>query len=89
MLTRISKEEVSLVLVEVHIGVFRNNVGERALANKLLRVGYYWPEMLTQSFIRKSVANQRSTLEVKERSNGSEMIKKDLMVVKERSSVRG
>lgn len=41
MLICLGEHEISLVLVDVHRGDCNNYIGGRALANKLLRPGYY------------------------------------------------
>jgi hypothetical protein len=38
-------EDADYVLREVHHGVCRNHSGAKALANKVIRAGYYWPTM--------------------------------------------
>jgi len=45
MLRCLSEEETNLVMLEVHEGVYGSHIGGRALAAKLLRAGYYWPNM--------------------------------------------
>ena len=42
----IAGEDADYVLREVHEGVCGNHIGARALAEKALRQGYYWPTML-------------------------------------------
>ena len=42
----IAGKDTDYVLREVHEGVGGNHIGARALAEKVLRQGYYWPAML-------------------------------------------
>ena len=42
----IAGKDADYVLREVHEGVCRNHIGARALVEKALRQGYYWPTML-------------------------------------------
>ena len=42
----IAGKDTEYVLREVHKGIFRNHIGARALARKVLRQGYYWPTIL-------------------------------------------
>lgn len=55
ILTFIGENEIALVLREVHEGAYNSHIGGRALAHKLLRVGYYWPTLMKDNtyFIRK------------------------------------
>lgn len=46
MLRFIREPENALVLTEVHKEVCSSHNGGRALAHKLLRVGYYWPTLM-------------------------------------------
>ena len=39
-------KDTEYVLREVHKGIYRNHIGARALAGKVLRQGYYWPTIL-------------------------------------------
>ena len=42
-------KDADYVLREVHEGVCGNHIRARALAEKALRQGYYWPTMLTDA----------------------------------------
>jgi len=55
MLRCLGEEETDFVLLEVHEGVYGSHIGERSLAAKLLRAGYYWLTMLQDcaTFIKK------------------------------------
>lgn len=46
MLQRVSKEEVGLVMNEVHNGIWGSHIDGRALSGKILRADQYWPNML-------------------------------------------
>jgi hypothetical protein len=61
LLRCLGEDETHLVLLEVHEGVYGSHIGGRALATKLLRVGYYWPTMLQDSsnFVKKCDKCQR------------------------------
>ncbi|XP_016178934.1 uncharacterized protein LOC107621425 [Arachis ipaensis] len=45
LLRCLNKDEAREVMDEVHEGVCGNHIGGRALAAKLVRIGYYWPTM--------------------------------------------
>lgn len=51
----LSKNDITLVLAEVHKGAWSSHNGRKALAHKLLRVGYYWPMLMKDNtaFINK------------------------------------
>lgn len=55
MLRCLGKHEVALVLVEVHKGSYRSHICENSHAQKLLRIGYYWPTLMKDiiTFIKK------------------------------------
>lgn len=38
----LEKEEVAYTLVEMHEGIIGQHLGARAMANKVLKDGYYW-----------------------------------------------
>ena len=42
----ITGKDIEYVLREVHEGICENHIGARALAEKVLRQGYYWPTIL-------------------------------------------
>ena len=42
----IAGEDIEYVLRELHEGIYRNHIGARTLAGKVLRQGYYWPTVL-------------------------------------------
>ena len=42
----VGKEDANYILREVHEGICGNHIGDRTLARKTLRQGYYWPTML-------------------------------------------
>ena len=46
ILKYIAREDANYVLREVHEGLCGNHIGARALAEKVLRQGYYWSTML-------------------------------------------
>lgn len=46
MLKCLPDEDASYVLREIHHGVCGNHSGAKALANKVIRAGYYWPTMI-------------------------------------------
>jgi hypothetical protein len=46
LLRCVSKEEGQQILSEVNAGVCRGHIGDRALATKDLRQGFYWPAMI-------------------------------------------
>jgi hypothetical protein len=56
-------EDASYVLKEVHHGVCGNHSGAKALANKIIRTGYYWPTMIrdAKEMVRVCDACQRFT----------------------------
>lgn len=45
LLKCLPNEDADYVLREVHQGVCRNHSGAKALTNKVIRAGYYWPTM--------------------------------------------
>ncbi|XP_057434469.1 uncharacterized protein LOC130727374 [Lotus japonicus] len=45
LLRCVSKEEAGRIMFEVHEGVCASHVGERSLAAKVLRAGFYWPTL--------------------------------------------
>src|ERR1051325_7006097 len=45
MLRCVGEKDMSVVMKEVHEGVCGNHGGGRALASRILRVGYYWPTL--------------------------------------------
>lgn len=57
----LGNKEITLLLMEVHEGVCESNIGGRKLSKVLLRVGYYWPNILRDSvdFINKCEKRQR------------------------------
>lgn len=46
MLRCLTEYKVYLFLSKVHVGIYGIHIGERALESKLLRVEYYWTNML-------------------------------------------
>ncbi|XP_074352027.1 uncharacterized protein LOC141691187 [Apium graveolens] len=42
-------DEARLALEEVHEGICGQHLGGRALANKIARLGFYWPEMMVDA----------------------------------------
>ena len=40
-----NSEEANFILQEIYEGIYGNHVGDRSLAGKSLRVGYYWPKL--------------------------------------------
>jgi ribonuclease HI len=63
LLKCLSGEDASYVLKEVHHGVCGNHSGAKALANKIIRAGYYWPTMIrdAKEMVRACDACQRFT----------------------------
>lgn len=61
MLQFLGEHETSLVLVEVHRGVYNSHINGKALAHKLLRAGYYWNIIMKNSiaFVKKCDQRQR------------------------------
>ena len=59
----IAGKDADYVLREVHEGACGNHIGDRALAGKVLRQGYYWPTMLrdTTDLVRKCKIFQEPT----------------------------
>ena len=57
----IDDPEVEFVMSQIHEGVCGNHLGGRALAQKALRQGYYWPTMVCYNFnfVRKFEKCQR------------------------------
>lgn len=55
LLRCLSLEEAQYILTEIHEGVCSNHSSRKALAGKVVRVGYYWPHTLkdAKEFIRK------------------------------------
>lgn len=51
----VSLEEAQYVLVEIYEGVCRNHSGGRALAEKMVKVGYHWAHALKdiEEFVQK------------------------------------
>ncbi|WJX72831.1 hypothetical protein P8452_56671 [Trifolium repens] len=41
----VSQEEAKGILEEIHEGSYGSHIGARALAGKILRAGFYWPEV--------------------------------------------
>ena len=56
-----SKDQVSMILREMHDGECGNHSGGRSLANRVSRQGYYWPTLREDSieYVRKCDACQR------------------------------
>lgn len=61
MLRFLCDNHVSLVLVEIHKGTYNSHISRKALAQKLLREGYYWPTLMKNNiaFIKKCDKFQR------------------------------
>ncbi|XP_017239352.2 uncharacterized protein LOC108212130 [Daucus carota subsp. sativus] len=57
----LSKDEAKMVLHDVHEGECGNHSGARALSNKVMRMGYYWPTMRQDAvaYVQKCDACQR------------------------------
>lgn len=49
LLKFLGNEEVAYVLLEVHERIDGQHLEARALAKKILRVGYFWPTMVRNS----------------------------------------
>ncbi|XP_057432312.1 uncharacterized protein LOC130725072 [Lotus japonicus] len=56
-------EKYEAVMTEVHEGVCASHIGERSLASKVLRAGFYWPTIRKDcaEFVRKCEKCQHST----------------------------
>ena len=52
LLRCLGPQEAEHALAEVHCGIHEEHLGERALAVKILRVGFFWPT-LQQDALRK------------------------------------
>ncbi|RDY12063.1 hypothetical protein CR513_03187, partial [Mucuna pruriens] len=61
LLRCIGEDETDYVIREVHEGICGTHIGGRALANKIVRAGYYWPTMRNDcmSFVKKCDKCQR------------------------------
>ncbi|XP_016164442.1 uncharacterized protein LOC107606961 [Arachis ipaensis] len=48
-------DQMDYVLREVHEGCCGHHIGEKALARKLVRAGYFWPSMMSdsQEFVKR------------------------------------
>ncbi|XP_016195023.1 uncharacterized protein LOC107635995 [Arachis ipaensis] len=55
-------DQTDYVLREVHEGCCGHHIGDKALARKLIRAGYYWPSMMEDSkeFVKKCVKCQEN-----------------------------
>ncbi|XP_057755533.1 uncharacterized protein LOC130974689 [Arachis stenosperma] len=55
-------DQTDYVLREVHEGCCGHHIGGKALARKLIRAGYYWPSLMTDSkeFVKKCVKCQQN-----------------------------
>ncbi|XP_016206232.1 uncharacterized protein LOC107646568 [Arachis ipaensis] len=55
-------DQMNYVLKEVHEGYCGHHIGDKALARKLIRAGYYWPSMMEDSkeFVKKCVKCQEN-----------------------------
>jgi hypothetical protein len=45
LLLCVSKEEAKGILEEIHEGSCGSHIGARSLADKILRAGFFWPEL--------------------------------------------
>ena len=54
----LAPDEANYVLREVHEGVCGNHFGARSLVHKVVRVGYYWPNMQADAKTYVKVCNQ-------------------------------
>jgi len=45
ILTCVSRDQCTLIMVELHESICGSHVGGRALSSKAVRAGYYWPTM--------------------------------------------
>lgn len=61
MLQCIGKYAITLVFAKVHQAAYDNHIGDKAVAHKLLREGYYWPTLLKENvyFVKKCDQCQR------------------------------
>ncbi|RDX96547.1 Gypsy retrotransposon integrase-like protein 1, partial [Mucuna pruriens] len=61
LLRCIGENETEYVIREVHEGICGTHIGGRALANKIVRAGYYWPTMRNDcmNFVKKCDKCQR------------------------------
>lgn len=48
-------DDARLALEEVHEGIYGKHLGGRALAHKITRLGFYWPEMTAdvRNYVKK------------------------------------
>lgn len=63
MLRCLGENEVALVFKEVYKGAYNSHIGEKALPQKLLRAGYYFPMLMKYSlaFVKRCNPYQRNT----------------------------
>ncbi|RDX73388.1 Gypsy retrotransposon integrase-like protein 1, partial [Mucuna pruriens] len=61
LLRCVDESEAEYMIKEVHEGICGTHIGGRALANKIVRAGYYWPTMRSDcmSFVKKCDKCQR------------------------------
>ncbi|KAL8134606.1 hypothetical protein AgCh_009579 [Apium graveolens] len=61
-------DEALLALEEVHEGIYGQHLGGRALAHKITRLGFYWPEMMadTKEYVKKCDPCQKHAPVVKQ-----------------------
>ncbi|XP_045791855.1 uncharacterized protein LOC123886594 [Trifolium pratense] len=58
LLLCVSNEEAKHIMSEVHEGSCGSHIGSRALAGKILRAGFYWPDIHDDTAIQNIYVNQ-------------------------------
>jgi hypothetical protein len=51
LLNCVSPEEENYILLEIHEGICGSHFGARVLAHKVVRAGFYWPNMSKDSMV--------------------------------------
>jgi hypothetical protein len=51
LLNCVSPEEENYILLEIHEGICGSHSGARVLAHKVVRAGFYWPNMSKDSMV--------------------------------------
>ena len=54
----LAPNEANYVLREIHEGAYGNHSGARSLVHKVVRAGYYWPNMQTDAKAYVKTCNQ-------------------------------
>ncbi|XP_016164354.1 uncharacterized protein LOC107606856 [Arachis ipaensis] len=66
LLKCISKDEAEEVMAKTHEGVCGNHIGGRALAAKILQIGYYWPTIKRDCILKVKACNNQKHATVSE-----------------------